>query len=236
MELFPPGQEVQSFVQQPHGSFIEGASVLAGEPHQVLDPSTGQAIAQVHFAGDSTVEQAVLSADKALRDGRWSALRPAERERILLDFATLVSRHAETLAQLETLNQGKSIHVARLLDVGGCVEFMRYMAGWATKIEGRTMDVSIALPPGARFTACTRREPVGVVAGIVPWNFPLMIGAWKIAPALAMGNSIVLKPAETASLTLLRLAELALEAGVPPGVFNVTTGPGRTDTISPFTP
>lgn len=224
MALLPLDPQAQAFLQQSHGSFIEGASVLAGQSHEVLDPSTGQAIARVHFADDSAVEQAVLSADKAFRDGRWSALRPADRERILLDFAALLGRHAETLAQLETLNQGKSIHVSRMLDVGGCVEFMRYMAGWATKIEGRTMDVSIALPPGAKFTTYTRREPVGVVAGIVPWNFPLLIAAWKLIPALAAGCTVVLKPSPETPLTALYLAQLALQAGIPPGVFNLLPG------------
>ena len=130
------------------------------------------------------------------------------------------------MAQLETLSQGKSINIARMLDVGATVEFMRYMAGWATKIEGQTLNVSIPLPPGAKFTAYTRREPVGVVAGIVPWNFPLMIAVWKLIPALATGNSVVIKPASETPLTALRLAELAFEAGVPAGVFNLVTGDG----------
>src|SRR5690606_13016489 len=116
----------------------------------------------------------------------------------------LVEQNGEELAQLETLSQGKSINLSRMLDVGATVEFMRYMAGWATKIEGTTMDVSIPLPPGARFTAYTRREPVGVVAGIVPWNFPMMIAIWKLMPALATGCTVVIKPASETPLTALR--------------------------------
>ncbi|MCW0054073.1 aldehyde dehydrogenase family protein, partial [Burkholderia pseudomallei] len=115
-------------------------------------------------------------------------------------------------------------HLSRAIEVGSSVEYARYMAGWATKLAGETLDVSIPVPPGDRYTAYTRREPVGVVAAIVPWNFPLMIAVWKVMPALAAGCTIVLKPSPETPLTALRLAELALEAGVPPGVFNVVTG------------
>ncbi|MBN3727470.1 aldehyde dehydrogenase family protein, partial [Burkholderia sp. Ac-20379] len=154
----------------------------------------------------------------------WRGLRPADRERILLRLADTIEAHGEELAQLETLNQGKSIHVARAIEVGATVEYVRYMAGWATKLGGETLDVSIPFPPGARYTAYTRLEPVGVVAGIVPWNFPLMIAVWKLIPALAAGCAIVIKPSPETPLTALRLAELAIEAGVPAGVFNVVTG------------
>ncbi len=134
--------------------------------------------------------------------------------------------HGEELAQLESWNQGKSINVARAIDVGASVEFMRYYAGLATKISGLSLDVSIALPPGAKHTAYTRREPIGVVAAISPWNFPMMIGIWKIMPAMAAGCTVVLKPAALTPLTSFRLAELAAEAGVPAGVFNVIHGRG----------
>ena len=203
---------------------IDGSPVAEGQPHPVIDPATEATIAQVLFADAGTVDKAVQSAHRAFRDGRWTGLRPADRERILLDFASKVAEHAETLAQIESLNQGKSIHVARMIDAGGSVEFMRYMAGWATKIEGRTMDVSIAMPPGSRHTAYTRREPVGVVAGIVPWNFPLLIATWKLIPALAAGCTVVLKPSPETPLTALYLAQLALQAGIPPGVFNLVPG------------
>ena len=224
MAILVLNDEVRKFLNQQHASVIDGSSVAEGQLHPVIDPATEATIAQVLSADAGTVDKAVQSAHRAFRDGRWTGLRPADRERILLDFASKVAEHAETLAQIESLNQGKSIHVARMIDAGGSVEFMRYMAGWATKIEGRTMDVSIAMPPGARHTAYTRREPVGVVAGIVPWNFPLLIATWKLIPALAAGCTVVLKPSPETPLTALYLAQLALQAGIPPGVFNLVPG------------
>jgi phenylacetaldehyde dehydrogenase len=216
--------ETLAFLDRQHGSFIDGAPLREGAPIDILDPATAAPIASLAQADAALVDRAVRSADAAFRDGRWSGLRPADRERILLDFTGLVAAHAEQLAQLETLNQGMSIHATRAIGVGATVEFMRYMAGWATKIEGHTLDVSIPVPPGTRYTAFARREPVGVVAGIVPWNFPLMIAAWKVLPALAAGCTVVIKPAAETPLTALRLAELALQAGVPPGVFNIVAG------------
>lgn len=224
MAAQPIAPQAEQFLQQTHSSRIAGQSMAGGAVHAVFNPATGQALAQVHWADADTVDQAVQSAHQAFEDGRWSRLRPADRERILLDFATLVGQHSEVLAQLETLNQGKPLGLARMLDVAGSVEFMRYMAGWATKIEGRSMDVSIPLPPGARFTTYTRREPVGVVAGIVPWNFPLLIATWKLIPALAAGCTVVLKPSPETPLTALYLAQLAQQAGIPDGVFNLVTG------------
>jgi phenylacetaldehyde dehydrogenase len=226
IEILP---QVEAFLQRRHGCFIDGQWILPEGPStQVVNPATGEVIACVADAPLDYLDQAVQSARHAFESGVWSGLRPADRERILLRFTALVEAHGEELAQLETLNQGKSINISRLLDVGATVEFMRYMAGWATKIEGQTLDVSIPIPAGARFTAYTRREPVGVVAGIVPWNFPLMITAWKLMPALACGCTVVIKPASETPLTALRLAELAAEAGIPAGVFNVITGGGST--------
>lgn len=221
--------QVTAFLARSHASFIDGQPIPAqGSYSPVLNPATGEVIAQVADASQADLDRAVASAHRAWRSGVWAGLRPADRERILLDFSALVQAHGEELAQLETLSQGKSINIARMLDVGATVEFMRYMAGWATKIEGQALDVSIPIPQGTRFTAFARREPVGVVAGIVPWNFPLMITAWKLFPALACGCTVVIKPATETPLTALRLAELAIEAGVPRGVFNMVTGPGHT--------
>lgn len=226
VEVLP---QVTAFLQRQHGCFIDGRRHLDhGPTTPVLNPATGQEIARVADVGLEVLDQAVTSAHRAYTSGIWSGLRPADRERILLNFTALVEQHAEELAQLETLSQGKSINIARMLDVGATVEFMRYMSGWATKIEGQTLDVSIPIPEGTRFTAFARREPVGVVAGIVPWNFPLMISAWKLMPALACGCTVVIKPASETPLTALRLAELAFEAGIPAGVFNVVTGRGST--------
>ncbi|MDU4255435.1 aldehyde dehydrogenase family protein [Pseudomonas sp.] len=223
-EILP---KVAEFLQRKHGCFIDGAWVVPeGARTEVLNPATGQAISSVADIDTDLLDRAVQSAQAAYKSRVWADLRPADRERILLRFADLVEANGEELAQLETLSQGKSINIARMLDVGATVEFMRYMAGWATKIEGQSLNVSIPLPPGAKFTAYTRREPLGVVAGIVPWNFPLMIAVWKLIPALATGNSVVIKPASETPLTALRLAELAFEAGVPAGVFNLVTGDG----------
>ncbi|MDH1011789.1 aldehyde dehydrogenase family protein [Pseudomonas nicosulfuronedens] len=223
-EILP---KVADFLQRKHGCFIDGAWVVPeGARTDVLNPATGKAISSVADIDTDLLDRAVKSAQASFKSRVWADLRPADRERILLRFADLVEANGEELAQLETLSQGKSINISRMLDVGATVEFMRYMAGWATKIEGQSLNVSIPLPPGAKFTAYTRREPVGVVAGIVPWNFPLMIAVWKLIPALATGNSVVIKPASETPLTALRLAELAFEAGVPAGVFNLVTGDG----------
>ncbi|KDB06385.1 Phenylacetaldehyde dehydrogenase [Burkholderia sp. lig30] len=217
---------VRAFLGREPGLFINGASCPAHSTRRldVFDPSTAEVLTTVPDADAADVDRAVSNAREAFDNRVWSGLRPADRERILLRLADVIETHAEELAQLETLNQGKSINIARAIEVGATVEYVRYMAGWATKITGETLDVSIPFPPGARYTAFTRKEPVGVVAGIVPWNFPLMIAVWKLIPALAAGCTIVIKPSPETPLTALRLAELATEAGVPAGVFNVVTG------------
>ncbi|RTF50905.1 NAD-dependent succinate-semialdehyde dehydrogenase [Serratia marcescens] len=219
---------VSRFLDRQHGLYIDGqwrASAAEGRL-AVYNPANGQQIATTADANEHDVALAVQSAHKAFSEGVWAQRLPVERERILLRFADLVEQHAEELAQLETLEQGKSINIARAFEVGSTLNWMRYTAGLATKITGQTLDVSIPMPPGAKYQVYTRKEPIGVVAGIVPWNFPLMIGMWKVMPALAAGCSIVIKPSETTPLTLLRIAELASEAGVPPGAFNVVTGRG----------
>jgi len=228
MTTLTPLPEVSAFIARAHGNFIDGTIVGGAAQLTVLNPATGQPLAQAANATAQEVDQAVQNARAAFDDGRWANMRPAERERILLKLADLVEANGEAIAQLETLNQGKSIHLARAIDVSGTLEFMRYTAGWATKLDGEALNPSIAVPPGAQYTAWTRREPVGVVAGIVPWNFPFMIAAWKAIPALVAGCSVVLKPSPETPLSALRLAELALEAGLPPGVLNVVTGNGAT--------
>jgi phenylacetaldehyde dehydrogenase len=140
----------------------------------------------------------------------------------------LLEQHADEMARLETLNQGMLLGVAQAVDVGASVQWLRYMAGWATKIHGDSIDISFPMPPGTRYQAIVRRQPVGVVGAIVPWNFPLLMAIWKIAPALACGCTVVLKPASDTPLTALRFAELTLEAGFPPGVLNVIVGSGST--------
>lgn len=219
--------EVKAFAAQASALFVNGSLAAgAGEPLTLVDPATEEAIASFAEASPGNVDTAVASASQAFSDRRWSGLRPADRERILLRFADLVEQNGEELAQLETWNQGKSIAIARAVDVGASVEYMRYIAGLATKITGLTLDLSIPIVPGGRYHAYTRAEPVGVVAAIAPWNFPMMIALWKVMPALAAGCPVVLKPSELTPLSALRLAELAIEAGVPAGVFNVVVGRG----------
>lgn len=228
MNQHTASQVVQDFFTRATGSFIDGAFLADGQARDVLDPSTGQPLTRVAEGDTSLADQAVALTRQSVEDGRWSGMTPAARERILLRFADLLEEHGEELAQIETLNQGKSINIARGVDVGFSVDFIRYMAGWTTKLEGSTREVSIGMPEGAKFNTYTLRQPIGVVAAIVPWNFPMMIALWKVVPALAAGCSVVLKPASETPLSVLRLAELAVEAGVPKGVFNVVLGSGAT--------
>lgn len=219
---------VSAFATRRHELFIGGNwRDGTGGRLDVFNPATGTVLATVANAAVGDVDAAVRAAHAAFEKGVWSKMPPAERERILLRFADLVEANAEELAQLETLNQGKSINISRYVDIGGAPAYMRYVAGLTTKITGETFDVSIAAMPGARFNTSTRREPIGVVGAIAPWNFPMMIGLWKIMPALAAGCTVVLKPSEVTPLTSLRLAELGRDAGLPAGVLNVVTGDGR---------
>ena len=224
--LIPVLPAVTAFLQRQHQLWIDGQWIAStgGKPLPVFNPASGTEISGIADASAADVDRAVGAARKAFKT--WSRLRPADRERLLLKFADVVEANGEALAQLETLNQGKSIHLSRMIDVGSSVEYIRYMAGWATKIEGTTSDLSIAIPSGARNLGFTLRQPVGVVGAIVPWNFPMAISVWKIASALACGCTMVLKPSEDTPLTALRLAELAREAGIPDGVLNVVTGVG----------
>lgn len=216
----------EAFLKSPLGSLINGEVISSSnqESIQIFNPATGKPLTNIPLCRPEDLENALQSAQSSFQDKRWAGMRPADRERILYRLSELLLEHGETLAQLETLNQGKSIHISRTVEVNSTAEFIRYIAGWTTKITGETFDVSIAIPPGAKYTAYTTKEPIGVVAAIAPWNFPLAIAAWKSIPALAAGCSVVLKPAHETPLTALFLAQLALEAGVPKGVFNVLLG------------
>ncbi|WP_367161130.1 aldehyde dehydrogenase family protein (plasmid) [Kozakia baliensis] len=220
--------EVQAFLDRHHGLYIDGTWTPSNgrERLSVFNPATGSVIGSVADATVEDIDRAVASARGSFLKRTWRDMSPAARERVLLRLADLVERDAEFLAQLETLEQGQSITLSRILESGGAQSWIRYVAGLSTKITGQTFDVSIPLPLEARYTAYTRKEPIGVVAGIIPWNFPLLIGVWKVLPALAAGCSVIAKPSETTPLTMLRFAELATEAGVPDGVFNVVTGLG----------
>lgn len=226
MSLIAVLPEVSQFLSTAQGHFIDGRIETNSSPDQVMlyNPANAEPLHQLNGCLRSDVDRAVASAHAAFMDRRWAGMRPTDREAVLFKLSTLLLQHGEVLAQLETLNQGKSIHVSRNVEVNATAEYIRYIAGWSTKITGDTMDVSIPIPAGTQYTAYTRREPMGVVAAIAPWNFPLAIAAWKTLPALAAGCSVVLKPASETPLTALYLAKLAHEAGVPAGVFNVLVG------------
>jgi len=211
-----------------HKLLIDGQwlSADSGETLDVINPATEAVISRVASAGKTDVDKAVQAARKAFDEGPWSKMRPAERQRLLLKLADLVEANAQTLAEVESIDNGKSVGVARAVDVAVAIDTMRYMAGWATKIEGTTNEVSVPFAPQMQFATFTRREAVGVVAAIVAWNFPLLLAVWKLAPALAAGCTVVLKPAEQTPLTALLLGELIAEAGFPPGVVNIIVGDG----------
>jgi phenylacetaldehyde dehydrogenase len=194
----------------------------------VVDPATGREISSIADANQADVDRAVAAAREAFEHGAWPQMVPAEREALLWRLADLIDEHAEELTELESIDNGKTRFMASVVDVPGARNYFRYMAGWATKIEGATIEISVGAPPGGRVQAYTRREPVGVVAQIIPWNFPLVMAAWKLGPALAAGCTCVLKPAEQTPLTALRLGELIIEAGFPAGVVNILTGYGET--------
>ena len=219
------GDGAREFVTKPHRLLIgsERLEAADGRTFATLDPSSGREIARVPHAGDADVDRAVAAAREAFERGPWATLAPSERGRLIGALADAIEANQEELAEIESLDNGKPVKLAQYVDVRGTIAHLRYFAGWPTKIEGSVLPVT-----APDMLCYTRREPVGVCAQIVPWNFPLLMAAWKIAPALAAGCTIVLKPAEQTPLSALRLGELALEAGFPPGVLNVLTGDGRT--------
>ncbi|HEY2767821.1 MAG TPA: aldehyde dehydrogenase family protein [Solirubrobacteraceae bacterium] len=219
------GDAARSFIAGPHRLVIgaERPEAADGRTFATLDPATGREIAQVPQAGLADVAGALAAARAAFTDGPWASMPASGRERVMLALAQAIEDNAQELAEIESLDNGKPVNIARYVDVAGTAAHLRYFAGWPTKIEGAVLPVT-----APNMHCYTRREPIGVCAQIVPWNFPLMMAAWKIAPALAAGCTIVLKPAEQTPLSALRLGELALEAGLPPGVLNVLTGDGST--------
>ena len=194
---------------------------VEGGSFDAINPATGEPITQVAAGAAADIDRAVKAARKALESGPWSRMDAADRGRLMFKLADLIEKNAEELAALESLNAGKTINDSRG-DMQGVVNTLRYYAGWADKIEGRTVPVR------GSFLSYTLRQPVGVVGQIIPWNFPLLMLAWKWGPALACGNTVVMKPAEQTPLTALRVGELAIEAGFPPGVINLINGFGET--------
>src|ERR1700678_3643574 len=221
---------VEEFTAAPSKLFINGQWVDAasGKSFETPNPATGQPLASVAEGDSEDIDRAVRAARTAFDDGPWGHITPSERGRIIWRIGDLILEHAEELAQLESLDNGKPYAVALGADVPLAADMFHYMAGWATKIEGNSINISVPYMPGANFHSSTLREPVGVVGQIIPWNFPLLMAAWKLGPALAAGNTVILKPAEQTPLTALRLAGLIAEAGMPDGVVNVIPGYGET--------
>jgi acyl-CoA reductase-like NAD-dependent aldehyde dehydrogenase len=219
------GGPAREFVAQSHRLLIgsERLDAADGRTFATLDPATGLEIAEVALGGAEDVERAVAAARGAFAEGPWASMPAAGRERLMHALADAIEARAEEIAQIESLDNGKPVGLAQYVDVGGAVGHLRYFAGWPTKIEGGVLPVS-----APNMHCYTRREPVGVCAQIIPWNFPLLMAAWKLGPALAAGCTVVLKPAEQTPLSALRIGELALEVGFPPGVLNVLTGDGST--------
>jgi phenylacetaldehyde dehydrogenase len=214
------------FFSRQHRMLIDGRFVLAasGKTFPVYNPATGEVVAQVPEAETEDVDRAVIAARRAFDEGPWTRkMSNSERGQLLWKLADLLQENLEEFAEIESLDNGKPLSVARVADVPLAVDMFRYMAGWATKITGSTLSFS---SPGA-FHSYTMREPIGVVGQIIPWNFPLLMAAWKLAPALAAGCTVVLKIAEQTPMSGLRLAELFDQAGFPPGVVNILTGFGE---------
>jgi phenylacetaldehyde dehydrogenase len=221
---------VEDFVGSRRQLFIDGQPVDAksGKTFDTLNPATGELLATVAEGDAADIDVAVRAARRAYDDGPWGSMSSSDRGRIIWRIGDLITEHLEEFAQLETLDNGKPLSVARAADVPLAAELFRYMAGWATKIEGNTIALSVPYAPDAQFCAYTLREPLGVVGQIIPWNFPLLMAAWKLGPALATGNTVVLKPAEQTPLAALYLAEIMAAAGLPAGVVNIVPGYGET--------
>lgn len=228
--LAPQSAATLRFLAAPRRQMLIGdqwVDAASGKTIAATNPATGETLASFPQADREDVDRAVRAA-RAAFEGSWRSLLPAQRARLLWKVGDLIEEHLEELAELETLDQGKPIWVGRYAEIPGAAEQFRYFAGQATRLEGQTIPTSIGYqPPGKQVFAYTVKEPVGVVAAIIPWNSPLIMAAMKLAPALAAGCTVVLKPAEDTSLTALRLGELILEAGIPPGVVNVVTGYGE---------
>jgi acyl-CoA reductase-like NAD-dependent aldehyde dehydrogenase len=219
------GPAAREFLSRPQQLLIgdERLDAADGATFVTLDPSSGREIATVAQAGSEDVERAVAAARRALEEGPWASMPATGREQLMHALAQALEDHDQELAELESLDNGKPVGLAKFVDVRGAAAHLRYFAGWPTKIEGGVLPVT-----APNMLCYTRREPVGVCGQIVPWNFPLLMAAWKLGPALAAGCTSVLKPAEQTPLTALRVGELALEVGFPPGVLNVLTGDGAT--------
>src|SRR6266545_3063536 len=217
-----------AWLKKPKQNLIGGkwSPAGSGKLFDVFNPADASVITRVPDSDKEDINRAVSAARSAFDSGPWRGLTQSERGKLVWKIGDLILENADELAELESLDNGKPRAVARAADIPLAADLFHYMAGWATKLEGRTIQLSTLTAPDSDFHAYTRREPVGVVAQIIPWNFPLLMAAWKLGPALAAGCTVVLKPAEQTPLSALRLGELMTEAGLPPGVVNVVTGFG----------
>ena len=222
---------VKSWVPSKKQLLIGGKWVDAksGKTFDVENPATGDIVAQVADGRKEDIDEAVKAARKAFESGPWKDMSASERGKIVWKIGDLILKYADELAELESLDNGKPLAVAGAADVPLSADLFHYMAGWATKIKGDTFQISTDhfYTPGQKYFTYTLKEPVGVVGQIIPWNFPLLMAAWKLGPVLTTGNTVVLKPAEQTPLSALRLAEIIQEAGIPDGVLNVVTGDGE---------
>jgi phenylacetaldehyde dehydrogenase len=221
---------VAEFIDKPRQMLINGRWVNAasGKTFPSYNPATGEVLAQIAEGDRADIDLAVRAARHAFDQGPWRRLTASQRGRLIWKLADLLEQNTEEFAYLESLDNGKPLNIAKAADVPLAVDLFRYMAGWTTKIEGNTIPLSVPYTPGAKYFAYTLREPVGVVGQIIPWNFPLLMAAWKLGPALASGCTVILKPAEQTPLSALRLGELIMEAGFPEGVVNIVPGYGET--------
>jgi len=212
-----------------HGQYINGSWTIAQDESfiEVVNPASEQVISKVSIATGANVNEAVQSAHEAFHHNSWKRMLPVQRERLMLAMADELETQAGVMAEILTSENGKLYKDAKR-EIAGAANTFRYFAGWATKIEGQTLDVSLKQKPGKQNFAMVKREPLGVVAAIVPWNFPISIAAWKLAPLLAAGCTCVLKPSEVTPLSTLYMAELFGQVGFPDGVVNVITGDGKT--------
>ena len=219
-----------AWLAKPKQNLIGGkwVSAVSGKFFDVFNPANDSVIARAAESGEEDINRAVAAARRAFESPAWRRMTPSERGELVWRIGDMILEHADELAELEAIDNGKPRAVARAADIPLAADLFHYMAGWATKLEGNTIPISVPYAPGSAFHAFTLREPVGVVGQIIPWNFPLLMAAWKLGPALATGNCVVLKPAEQTPLSALRLGELMLQAGLPDGVVNIVTGFGET--------
>src|SRR6201991_4342097 len=220
--------KAEAFVRSEHRLLIDGRWVesASGETFATINPATEETLTEVAHGQAADIELAVKAARKAFADDSpWRRMNASDRGRMIWKISELIEENADELAMLESLDNGKPYHIAKAADVALAADLFRYMAGWTTKIEGSTVPIS-ALPAPGEYLAYTLRDPVGVVGQIIPWNFPLLMAAWKLGPVLACGCTVVLKPAEQTPLSALRLGQLMQEAGLPDGVVNIITGFG----------